>query len=740
MKKTLSVIISLLMLIGVVLGVSACSDMFLKLPTTNYEKAKFAFNGVEKSFQAAAKKKTAKVADENGGGVVLLAADDGAPSVKTLSSMSEDDALSTIYNLFNSNDDDLGDSLEDLSYNEPPFIQFQYMKAVLEKIGENYKFGEKYTDTMTGEVYIDFSTGVKTEENAENKAEYELVLSMDIRIGEDDLIKADVSFEITLTKGESEYHTVMLAFLELDYDMQNKTPNYTLTMNTKDEHGELPYYDEESYTYEQDYLKVKDNKVVEWRKLILESSEILVKDADHQTLDTYFSDDFSYQPGNCKWYKNRTLKRFAQMRGAKKQTVGSALFEGIGLNSTDIDGTEFIEKQGTKNSVIKTNYDEFCRLNKGDIVYDFISRSGDRNNQKDVISSIGVIGAVDNARLGNVRIIDLLSPYDYDGMHADPSVLYLSQFGDAMGDPLDLSSFRYYFKCTEGDYDFIEVSLNDTVRDAYKKLLTTYKTQYSSEYEIKIYDPATNFSCILRHGYNGNDLWEISLSAFPQTISDYGVPAYSGENAYFIFYDPSAKYIEFDVNKTNRNELNAYCQTLAGNGFTKDAQIENEEGGTIRYYKRVDNTYLVIVITYRSSDTLHITANKDDMFVPSGSGSDPEEQTISAVSMVGDFNDWSTENNCVEFTPEGQGRFTLMDTVLNEGEKFKIVVDHDWEINGGYGYNDIGNISGWSDLFAIDQTDGNGNVLVKRSCSVSIDAIFDGNEIMLVIIEAHPID
>ena len=58
-------------------------------------------------------------------------------------------------------------------------IQFQYLKALYEEVGEDFTFGTKYTYNLTGSVYYDFENRVATE-SAEFLQQYSIDLSIKI--------------------------------------------------------------------------------------------------------------------------------------------------------------------------------------------------------------------------------------------------------------------------------------------------------------------------------------------------------------------------------------------------------------------------------------------------------------------------------------------------------------------------------------------------------------------------------
>ena len=131
MKKILLLLLAAVVTLSTVLALSACGKK-TKLPETDYEKVVFAFEGVEKSFQKIGDKKTA---DLNDRAVPRLLSGEGDP-------------LSTIRTIYESGDSQ-GDVIDELEYDQPPMIQFQCLKSVLEKIGSDFSFGVKYYDDMT---------------------------------------------------------------------------------------------------------------------------------------------------------------------------------------------------------------------------------------------------------------------------------------------------------------------------------------------------------------------------------------------------------------------------------------------------------------------------------------------------------------------------------------------------------------------------------------------------------------
>ena len=110
MKRYVAILLTALLLFGSAFGLFACKGNKTKLPTTNYEKVCFAFNGVESSLQtiSATSKKMGTSSNTK-----LLAVSNLLPTA-LFAATSQEDALSTIDGLFTSGDN-IGSDLSDLS-------------------------------------------------------------------------------------------------------------------------------------------------------------------------------------------------------------------------------------------------------------------------------------------------------------------------------------------------------------------------------------------------------------------------------------------------------------------------------------------------------------------------------------------------------------------------------------------------------------------------------------------------
>ena len=150
-------------IIAFVLGVVCCislaacgNDDKVKLPSSNYEKVQFAFNGVESSLNSSNSSKKLKANTD-----IKFAMAYGEPVIKLMANTTNADDISTIYSVLSVEKET---SNPEFKYDEPPMIQFQYMKALYEEVGEGFEFGIKYSYTITGEINYDFANRESTDE------------------------------------------------------------------------------------------------------------------------------------------------------------------------------------------------------------------------------------------------------------------------------------------------------------------------------------------------------------------------------------------------------------------------------------------------------------------------------------------------------------------------------------------------------------------------------------------------
>ena len=329
------------------------------IPTSKLEKVKYAFKGVDTSFQ--------KYSGGNRFNRAYEAEDAGGQASKI-----DDDpgALDTILSTF-TDQDIRGHSIEGLSYDQPPMIQFRYLNAVLDKVGDNYSLGTKYYYDITGVIYFDLNTGEILDGKEENKVNYSFGLSINIDIDDTDFITADVSFDINLSKGAETRHTVWYIHMDLDYDMNSASPTYMMRMKTDNDEHELTYM-REPYVIEYDYVEVVNNNIKEWRKFCVSSSARLYKDATHPDGYSYLDDGTEIRIDAWSWFINDTFYKAKSMSKDRARLLFETFFTGLKMNSTDINAQAFIEKTATENSALKECYNDFSRIYGMDIIYNLI--------------------------------------------------------------------------------------------------------------------------------------------------------------------------------------------------------------------------------------------------------------------------------------------------------------------------------------------------------------------------------
>ena len=687
------------------IGLIGCAP---KLPTTNYEKVKFAFNGVEKSFK---NKKASNKA------LMVL------PKSK-IGGSNPSGALDTIFNLY-TEEDKRDDFLEDISYNEPPMIQFQYIKKVLEKIGNGYEFNKKYYDTITGEMYLDIDTGFKQDNKDEYKYNYTFTLGMNINIDDTDLITADVSFDINLSKGSNTYKTKWYVGIELDYDMTNNSPNYTMSMVTENDERELPYYSR--YTYEYDYVEVKDSSINEWRKFCMDNDHRLYKDDTHQDFNAYINEGCKYKVDACSWFKNGTYYKSKKVRqeGETALTIANALFKDLGLNANEIDADTFFNKEGTQNSVIKTCYNDFTKIRKEDIIYDLVCRDEDHHDEDKVATSIRALnsdltgGAGGYQVPGNTLIRKLLSSFtDNFGEEVVIHLYYLDQHEGRLSEITDLSSLRYFLK-EQNKEESIEVNLDESLYDA------VVRGNFQQR-ELSIAFLDNNFiGGYMDFSYAGDFPSPSYVKPeFPKVLKDLGVPEYEGEE--YTFGDNSVldkEPYKLEIRNTNGNEEANYRTKLLKNGFEV-----TELFGYREYKKQVNSKIITISINNAQIDNGYLT-------ITIGVEDAPTVLEVTSISLVGSFNDWNVTTNCIEFTKINEGTWRLNEQHLEAGAKFKIVINHTWEIHGGYGYNDIFGIEQFGKL--LTSADAENNIKANVACAIALIAEVNGESINFTIESAY---
>lgn len=341
MKKTKL----LLLITAAALCMTACSFNALD---DKHQKVSRALNAVENSINKEEKNKSK---------APLLLGDDFSDLNNDFANASHDERLE-----------------EQLRYDTPPFIQFKYMKAIYDRLGNSCDFGNAYAYDLTGTGYIDFETGFKDKEKKEeNKFTYVFNLSISLNIDENDLITANVGMQIELNHKNEKLHNYKYVRMELNYDFSKNNDNYELALYDEGREGELAYLHCD-YGYEYNYVKVQNNEIEDWKKFRYEADEVIKKDDSHATLDSYINAGVSITTDNNRWYKNKTLYR-VDSNTEEALDIAKKLFANHGLNSNEIGTDAFFNKEKTSSSAIKDIYEESSKQYGDDLIYSIIGRN-----------------------------------------------------------------------------------------------------------------------------------------------------------------------------------------------------------------------------------------------------------------------------------------------------------------------------------------------------------------------------
>lgn len=733
-----------------VLAISAlvgCGRKTQKVLTTDYAKVQTAFNGVEKSFKKISTN-SKKAVNPSG----------ALPKYKNV-----DNGLNTIFSYY-TNDDIRGHSVEDLSYDEPPMIQFQYLKAVFDKVGKGYEFGTKYYDNIIGDMYFDIETGLKDEtKKAENKYRFDYELAIDISIDSNNLINADVAFDIIVTNDKDSYETKWFVNLLLDYDMENSSPTYSLTMYTENDEKDFPFFNR--FTYEYDYVDVKDSKINEWRKFCMHSSKRLVKDNNHQSFTDYIDkDDIDYVVDYPKWFKDGNYYKLTQMSTSTQKGIGNAMYDGLGLNAGEINGDQFFAKKGTKNDIILICYQDFSKIYGDELIYDIVCRDED-NIKADDSKKIAQIRAMnedgssgaENLLVPNIKFGEIFTGFqegiDNDVEYTCVYLWYAQEDGYPLQRINSLNGISLYFTMHDAHnysliYEPVSVSDNTGIDYGYKALADANNIQELSNYARIIFkDEDRKVEGYMDFIYVGILPSEYVRPEWPQEFKQYNVPAYETDNNATTFsqVEKDGEHYSIHIYHSNEQEATWYGSvTLPKAGFEKHPNFTNTEND-VHFRKEYGNSnYVVVYYNYKSINDIYV-----EVYLESKPWQDPgnEDQNnneqepnlvVNSIVLVGDFNNWSPDpsNAGYVFQKTDDNSFLLYGIDLPAEYSFKMVVNTDWAIHnqstsyGGYGWDDIDNIDEYVEYLSPASE---GAITAKRHLRINLNAAVSGDQVLFVI-------
>ena len=546
-----------------------------KAPTTSYEKVSVALSGVESSL---AKYKYSEKAS----------AGSKTRSVRRIGGADYTGALADIAKLYSSNDSQ-GDKIDSIDFDQPPMIQLQCLRKVFESTGENYSFGTKYYDTISGEVYFDIATGEKQTGDA-FKYDYNFTLSLSIDIDSSDLITSDMSFEIELTKGETTLHSTWYTAMLLDYEMSKESPTYTLTMYSDNEESDLTYL-EYGNTYEYGFVDMKEGRLNEFRKFCYEINKRMVKDETHIAFSDYMKEtNVKAQIASSKWYKNAELRKISHPNTSKTMKFIEALFDKFGLNTTDVNGAAFINKEGTKNATIKSMYQEFSNSRGQDIIYALVTGP---ENREQVKTSIHVMDYTVSTKIYDISLNEDISLRTlFNGEESNYAIWYFDKNEEALEQAEKLDEINFRLSIPYGTDNLSEtfdnsypktndhyLDLDSNVSELYKKLGKANYLQRKSVAYLFIYDGLLNAVLSVTLGDADKEVVDLYFKGFfPEELLALGFPEYHGENCLYEYNDDEEMIL--DISKTNATELATFKEELETALWTKEVK-----GTTNRYTK-----------------------------------------------------------------------------------------------------------------------------------------------------------
>ena len=569
-----------------------------KTPTTPFDKVSVALNGVEKSIENYKNEESTSTSSKNRSGKRIAQGDTSA-------------ALADIADIYRSYDSQ-GDRIDELDINKPPMAQFQCLKRFFESVGSSYSFGTKYTDTISGEVYFDPTTGDKTSADPAYKYSYSFTASLLLNIDESDLITGDVAFKIVLTQGSTVLETNWYFAMSLDYEMSVESPTYKLSLYEDNAENDLAYLDYGN-TYEYDYVDMRSGRVNEWRKFCYEVNRRMVKDATHTSFADYVAEPgFKGQIGASKWYKNAVLSKISHPNTSRTNAFIAALFDKFGLNTTDINGAAFLSKGATQNQTIKQVYQEFSTKFGQDAVYLLITGNEGHKQQK-VIKSMKLMD--DNFEEKNTTLVlskdskfkDLFNGEIY-------SIWYFDENSEALEQVEDLNTINIRLEIPYGSNGEKKIYGNESLE---KDLSALFEELGAKNYEERLtyalleindYSEGLNIFIPVTIDQELKNKVELYFKGFfPYQLTEDGFPEYESEGCLFDYKDDLQTYV--DISNTNQAELTAFTNKLVSN---TENWVEDVRTNSVFYRKLIGSTLYVMEIISNniSQGNVRIVYNK----------------------------------------------------------------------------------------------------------------------------------
>lgn len=710
MKKIRSIF---LILIGffVILVISACgNNNEVKLPSSKIEKVKFAFEGVESSLKNSNSSKKLK---SNYASSASKTYD--VPKLKLMANTINSDNISTIYNAMSIEKETSNPSFK---YDEPPMIQFQYLKALYDEVGENFSFAKKYTYNLTGNVYYDFKNRTVAESD-DYLQQYSFDISIKIDIDDNDLITAIVGFDITYTKSGISRNQKRYSELILDYDMNETSPTYELTMIDIDDLLSYESDDEKYISAEYDYVNVDANIIKEWRKFGVCSPDTLVN---------YQDNDYIYKYSVLRAYKDNKLYHLENSFNDNKN-LKSAVLNGLGFNNVILSRDSFKNEVGTQNDKIKIIVDKFNKILGKDIVYSFVYTGAtekwvkEENPESDNlflrIESTGGYQIYED-----VNILDLFDPnkgWNEKGVKTHLDILYKNGEDNTLDTYNDFNNLNV--KVRSKSYDNTEwINIDDNVKTFSQYIKESgLKGSYLEEGFLEL-----EFDMSLKSNSNVKLQAPLILELYNNDVYNDLLKDYDIANNYINSYVPlKDKIPTFDGNEncyytpnvdgTNLTgsitiNCNNNLNTLMNNYINKLNTLKFAHKDNTDYYsKRIADDYVLILTIFNVTEKDPNTASIRFEF---------KKQQVSTSTITDALNALIDNDNIKIPTFEGNYEFSVDGNNLKiEYYNYDLISDYLSSLSS-YGF-EVGTMDGYTASFIY--VDGIIYVLKQPGYSIEVD-------------------
>ncbi len=615
MKKILSIVLALALVLSVCLGIAACNKNGTDGASgdKNLSKVAQALDGVERSMNKSGSLYASVGAEKK---MYLSGQKSASIGVEKelrlwFDTMSTTDALGAIRGVYTS-DDKQADTTADLDYNQPPMMQFRYLKAIFEEMGDDYALGTKYYYDITGQMYFDMETGYAVDATradvASYRYDYVFGFAMSIELKENDLIFAEVAFNIGLTQGSNHYKTSWYVSFDLDYDFNSSEPTYTLTMLTDNKEADLVYL-HRPQGYEYDYVDVKKGAITEWRKFGMDVDREITLGGKYASFENYIEEGVVYSADTAKWLKDGELYKVTQMNESKNRTLATAFVNGMGMNSTMIKSGEFLSKSGTKNTLIDTYYKKICQVYGGDIIYDLVCKDEDDGGHGGNGSQNGSgswAGVVASLLPEGIPFFETTSA-SFAAEVTDEGILISVQnvgqddyrhFGEALEGAGFTSQGNTYYKNVEDGVILVSVSPDHNAVFITKGANESKKTitiEYGIDFE------SADVGSVQTQAVN--DIYQISEAIERDFADKLNVKAMSNVQVGSIFYDITLAYTSADelaAEKYAADKANEYGGKYIRNGWT------NTYNNTVNVSVQDGKEVLVLISSSGAESDAHV--------------------------------------------------------------------------------------------------------------------------------------